>query len=57
MSGTPGRTFEERAHALLEQPSIGRNLAAAMDRSLAARAAVFEVRALEDSSTTTPTAR
>lgn len=39
MSG--GRTFEERAHDLLQDPSIGRNIGSAMDRSLAGRAALF----------------
>ena len=36
-----GHTFEERAHALLQEPSIGRNIGSAMDRSVAGRAAVF----------------
>ncbi len=38
---TTGRTFEERAHELLQDPSIGRNIGSAMDRSLAGRAALF----------------
>ena len=42
MSDRLGATFEERAHALLAQPQIGRNLATAMDRSVGLRTAVFE---------------
>ncbi len=42
MTAIPGATFRERAGALLARPSIGRNLAAAMDRSVGLRNAVFE---------------
>jgi L-lactate dehydrogenase complex protein LldF len=37
-----GRTFEERAHVLLERPEIGRNVGRAMDRSARLRETVFE---------------
>ena len=40
-AGVPGRTFEQRAGALLARPEVGRNLAAAMDRSVALRDAAF----------------
>jgi len=42
-----GPTFEDRAHALLARPNIGRNLATAMDRSVGLRDAVFEGADLE----------
>ncbi len=40
-TGTPGRTFEQRAHVLLGQPSIGRNLGSALDTMLGTRAALL----------------
>jgi L-lactate dehydrogenase complex protein LldF len=39
--GTPGETFEARAHVLLDQPSIGRNLGAALDTMLQTRASLL----------------
>lgn len=41
MSEPLGRTFEERAHALLRKPEIARNLGTAMDRSVGLRTSAF----------------
>lgn len=42
-----GPTFEERAHELLREPSIGRNIGSALDRSALAREAAFDGTDLE----------